>query len=405
MSSKTVRDLKNEIANGPGFNQVLSAFSGSFGEALQKVGRHVDCPFPHRHRHGGGKGDFRLFPDFDRSGNAICSCSAPHKMDIFDLLINDGQSTSSGPNNIYKLVDEYVNGKIEGMKPVPKAPAAPVTQEELYAAENTVSKVKWRKDLLRSVQEGLVPFDHAVAEPARLYFKNRGYHVDIGGDSKFHPNLEYKLGGESFGFHPAICTILRDGSGQPVTIHRIFITEDGHKANLAKPKLMMQSGVKGAIPGTSARVRNTEGRVLHTGEGIELMHCISQCVSGTVSAGVSADMMNKQVVNKDKFDRVVIWSDKDPYDPDTKKGAKGQKCALELAQRLDAEGFEVAIMMIKQEVPSDAVKGVDWEDLIVGNDILSLPFDDRLPALVKLSSSIWIQMHLKGQKQSTAKAA
>jgi phage/plasmid primase-like uncharacterized protein len=60
--------------------EILNALSaGKYSEAIENIGRHVDCPLSH-----GGKNDFRFFYDAEETGKAICTCG---HFDVFQLLM------------------------------------------------------------------------------------------------------------------------------------------------------------------------------------------------------------------------------------------------------------------------------------------------------------------------------
>lgn len=86
--------------------EVLYAIGGaSLAPAIERVGKHVACPFPSHPRKKKGKGDgFRLFKDAARSGGGICATCGAYP-DGFALLM---KVTGMSFGNCLKAVGDFI---------------------------------------------------------------------------------------------------------------------------------------------------------------------------------------------------------------------------------------------------------------------------------------------------------
>lgn len=369
--SKTVDDLV--VQNG-GWLNVIGHMTNSFDQALGKVGKPVDCPFPNRHSAKGGKLDFRFSDDAKHEGRAICTCMQDRGMSAVELLIEDGigRDFTSCMLAIFNALNPSSSSehKRKETAPVVRPASKRMSQE-------TVAK---RKKKLNLIARDLVPLDHPSAAPGREYFRKRGIPINANiRDVRFHPGLEYWVEGEAgqekkvlAGVYPAIVSAFRNRSGVVVNFHRIFITESGDKAPVSKVKKIC-SPMPG-FSGSSITVAKTEGRVLHVTEGVEKGWSIHLATGESVKAAYSCSSLPKLHVDRAEYDAVVIWSDNDPVNPNReRKSGDGQYFAWELARALYQQGFDVTFMM--PDGHSENVKGRDWEDVIVQEGVLDLKGD------------------------------
>ncbi len=380
--SETVADLVK--ANG-GWLNVLNMMTGTFGPALGRIGKPVDCPFPDRHGRGQGRGDFRLSDDPRYEGRAICTCMQASGMSAVELLMEDGIGGGQYTQCMLAIFNALSPETASEHVRKEAAPVARPRTVRLSVEENSK-----RKEKLSLIARDLVDLDHPSAAPARRYFSLRGIPINRNIlDVKFHPGLEYWVDGPNkskvlVGIFPAIVSAFRTANGRVVNLHRIFINQDGTKANVEKVKKICSplSGFKGS----AINIARTEGRTLHVTEGVEKGWAIHLATGGTVKAAYSCGSLPSLHVDRSKFDHVVIWSDADPVNPNrvdsdgnTRPG-DGQFFAWKLARKLFEEGFSVAFMMPDGN-PID-VKGRDWEDVIIQEGVLKLTrFQDRLQAL------------------------
>jgi putative DNA primase/helicase len=135
-----------------------------------------------------------------------------------------------------------------------------------------------------------------------------------------------------------------DPSGELATLHRTYLTRDGHKAAVPAPKKMMAPTVPGATNGGAIRLYAPDETLAVT-EGIETALAV-RCATGLpVWATYSAGGMARLIVPPE-VRLVVICADHDP---------PGLKAARELARRLLTEQRRVKIL-------TPDTPGADWAD-------------------------------------------
>lgn len=361
----TFADVLRAISNGPGHVAVLAHFAGDiFGDALRvhatRRTAHVDCPFPHKHGKSGGKLDFRLKPEFDRDGSAICSCG---RYRIFDLLVECGRF-STRTAAMLAVADHL------GLTSVSREEKERQNQEwakrraEWQArreAANTPEEMEKRARSLQKLWSAAVPISAEQAAPARAYFAKRGVpHVADATAIRFVPSCAYRDDDGKILYFPAIVSAVVTEAGKPISLHRIYITREGDKAPVQKNKRLMPALVDGGMPGCFIPVNTVkESAVLNVCEGVETARAVAKLTTDNTWSCVSAPMLKTVKVPRARFEVVRIWADKD------EKGA-GQDAARALANRLLQEGFAVELMLPKDPIP-EGKKSLDWEDVYVAH--------------------------------------
>ncbi len=389
--SESVEDLVKQ--NG-GWLNVISRLTSTFDDAIKNLGKGVDCPFPGRHRKGGGVGDFRFSDDIRFEGRAICSCMQDRGVAPIDLLMMDGIG-----NGDYVKAMTTVKGELSGDPSHANhvrriAPATTRSTGQLHKDVTDARKAK-----LSRIALGLVPLSHPTASPGREYFRKRG--IEVNGDIrdvKFHPALEYyttEKGDDGvskkvlLGCFPAIVSAFRDKVGRVVNLHKIYVTEKGDKLDIvpAKSVKKIDSPLNG-FKGSSITVARVEGcRTLHVTEGVEKGWAIHLVTGEDVKVAYSCSMLKSLYVDSNQYDQVIIWADRDPDRPERERTAgDGQYFAWELYKRLCVEGgFASVGFMLPGEIPTEGQKGRDWEDIIVDEQILDYKRSHRLFALKSLA--------------------
>ncbi|MCF5455553.1 DUF7146 domain-containing protein, partial [Pseudomonas syringae] len=309
--SKTIENL---VRSAGGWLSVISRMTNTFDSALTKLGKSVDCPFPHRHGSGGGKGDFRFSNDAKyEEGRAICTCMQSHGMGAMQLLLEDG----IGGGNMTKCMLAVFNMlNPDSRRPYVRKETTPVVQPGARISMDQKEVVQ-RKKRLDLIARDLVNLFHPSAAPARKYFAKRGIPLNENiQDVRFHPGLKYWVDGEDgsdkkvlVGVFPTIVSAFRSKEGRVVNFHRIFITEDGDKAPVSEVKKICSPLPK--FRGSSIAIATTEGRVLHVTEGVEQGWAIHLATGESVKAAYSCSSLPTLHVDKAQFDKVVIWSDCD----------------------------------------------------------------------------------------------
>lgn len=366
--SKTVDSLVDQ--NG-GWLNVIGLMTSSFDQALGKVGKLVDCPFPQRHSANGGKLDFRFSDNAKHEGRAICTCMQDRGMSAVELLIEDGIGSdyTSCMLAIFNALNPASSNEHK------RKETAPVVRPA--SKQMDVKQVARRKEKLDLIARDLVPLSHPSAAPGREYFKKRGISTNANiQDVRFHPGLAYWVDGAAgqekkvlVGVYPAIVSAFRNRQGVVVCLHRIFITESGDKAPVSKVKKIC-SPMPG-FKGSSITVAKTKGRTLHVTEGVEKGWSIHLATGESVKVAYSCNSLPDLHVDRAEYDSVVIWSDNDPVNPKReRKSGDGQYFAWKLAKNLYLQGFKVTFMMPNGN--PENVKGRDWEDVIVQEGILDL---------------------------------
>ncbi|HHX6292833.1 DUF7146 domain-containing protein [Pseudomonas nitroreducens] len=375
--SEEVLDLVKQ--NG-GWLNVIPRMTSSFDEALKNHGHLVDCPFPNRHRNGGGKDDFRFSNKAGYEDRAICSCLQDGGRDPISLLILDGVGRDY-TDVMFKVRNALTAGHNHTRKITPVV----VSERRGISPED---EQKRKEKHLRTVR-GLLELTDPAAEPGRLYFQHRGIPLNSNiGDVKFHPALEYyetrTKGGEKvkecIGRFPAIVSAFRSRTGRVVNVHKIYLTPDGHKLDGVSKVKKIDSPLSG-FNGSSIRVANVEGcRTLHVTEGVEKGWSIHLATGESVRVAHACTTLATLHVDRAEFDRVVIWSDNDPYNEARGKHGDGQTYAWKLFVELTRKGFEVALML-PDVIHVPGAKGQDWEDIIVAEKVLDQPLPERFHLL------------------------
>lgn len=345
------------------WESIISSLAPKLDPALQRVGKHVDCPFH------GGKDDFRLFKDVAETGGAICSCGK--WSDGFALLMH--ANNWSFPEVIQEvgrylgLTDQAELQKRR--KPDPKEEARRERERAEKEAERQERDKKLRQSLNRVWQEA-VPLTASEAEPVRLYFARRGLRTkDLPKNLKCHPALGYHHEGKMAGKWPCLVALAQDAKGDPCTLHRIYLTDEGHKAPTPdEPKKLMPYPSDRKLSGGAIRLAEP-GEVLGLAEGIETSFAVMLATGIPVWSTISAGLLsNVEIPKFVKF--VVIYADKD-------RSGGGQKAAIALAKTLREQGIEVGIVVPPMDIPEDK-KSVDWNDALLRYGPKGIPDPEKV---------------------------
>lgn len=271
-----------------------------------------------RDKHGpcpccGGKDRFR-FDDKDGRGTWYCShCGAG---DGFGLLFRVfGWNFTEAARQVDRVIGTVQVG--------------PVTKERSEESKLRVLREVWTAS--RPVTKG---------DPVWRYLNNRLDLDVIPSDLRFHPALLHSDGGK----HPAMLALMRYPSGEAASIHRTYLTHDGHKAAVSEAKKFMA----GKPLQTSSVRLGTAGLSLGIAEGIETALAASRLFMEPVWAATNATLLEAWIPPAG-VKRVFIAGDND-------SSFTGQAAAYVLARRLVREGYEV-------EVRIPGVQDADWADV------------------------------------------
>lgn len=274
-------------------------------------GKHGPCPLCR-----GGRDRFR-FDDKEGRGTWICSqCGAGDGIELVKRHI--GMDFKAAADRIEEVVG-----------PIPKEVAKP--------AQTPRQK---RDAMNRTWLDGL-PI--AAGDPVHLHLEARCGLLDaIPRCLRMAPRLRYQDDEPSW--HPAMLAKVTDAAGLPVNVHRTYLTKDGRKADVPKPKRLMSGELP---PGCAVRLAAHESR-LGIAEGIETAISASKLWDvpcwAALNEGRLAVWMPPPGVTE-----VIVFGDND-------ENHVGQAAAYSLARRLSSKHLAVEVM-----IPDRA--GDDWNDV------------------------------------------
>ncbi len=172
---------------------------------------------------------------------------------------------------------------------------------------------------------------------AEDYLRGRGITIPIPPTVRYHPGLKHTAMGLTFpGLVAAVCDVNRRVTG----IQRIYLTLNGRRAPINKPKMAL-----GALRGSAVRLAPTTDRVWLT-EGVEDGLAVMQMMSEPAWTVLGAGGF-KTVELPDHIRQVILAPDGDDA---------GQAVIQEAARRLGGQGREVRAA----KLPA----GKDWVDVL-----------------------------------------
>lgn len=336
-----------KIAAQGTWDSILWSLAPQLRDALERPGHHVPCPVH------GGKDGYRTFPDVAETGGSVCNTCGIHA-DGFATLM---WATGMGFKETISEVKAYL--RLGTSKPLPARVVKRVEKSDKKEDE------KLRLSLNRVWNES-IQIRERDAEPARLYLARRGISISPPESLRFHPSLPYYDGKERIGDYPAIISMVSGAQGNAVTIHRIYLTQDGNKAQVKAPKKLMMYPSDRKIVGGAIRVSPAarKSSTLLVAEGVETTLAV---IEGTreaefpVWSTVNALLM-ENFVPPEWTTRVIIFGDKDLPTEQHPKG-HGQEAAKKLVQRLWQRGIQASAIIPAGEIPPGE-KSLDWLDIL-----------------------------------------
>ncbi|MCG8613786.1 MAG: toprim domain-containing protein [Pseudomonadales bacterium] len=317
----------------------LSAFSvlaPALDHAINNLGTNVPCPI------NGGTDGFRLFKDAnDTGGGAKQSWRIiPEGIDML-MWVNDW----SFPK-VYDELEAWLGDKAVETGPIYIAKPKPVNEEGLR---------KW----LNRIWKEALPLEDLKAYPARAYFGYRWVKTAAlsSHDVRFHPCLNYKdKKGNLLGKFGAVLTLVRNNEGEPVALHRTFITKGGLKVNLGKAHSAktMTPSVKQRSKGRHIRLFEPQNGYLGISEGLETALAVFQVKEFPVWPGLSNTILQSFVPPKGVH-TVLNFVDKD-------RNKAGENSAEILRTNLMSSGIRVFDLLPPTPILDTDEKGVDWAD-------------------------------------------
>lgn len=305
MQALKPRTADEAVGRWPGILQSLG-LDPSF---LSK--KHGPCPIC------SGKDRYRFD---DKGGRGTWICSHCGSGDGFKLLQGVfGWSFSEAAKQVDRIV-----GTVQ---------AGPIAPERTDASKIRALTQVWEGS--RSVTRG---------DPVWQYLNRRLGLEIVPADLRLHPALRYTdEDGRDLGRFPAMVARIRYPDGAGASIHRTYLTNDGHKAPVPQVKKIMA----GKPLNTGAVRLGAAGMTLGIAEGIETALAAAQRFGVPVWAATNAVLLESWVP-PEGVSRVLIAGDNDA-------SFTGQAAAFSLARRLVRDGMAVEIHLPHQ-------MGRDWAD-------------------------------------------
>lgn len=275
------------------------------------TGKHGACPCC------GGKDRFR-FDDKNGTGSFYCNgCGAGSGIDLV--------------MKVKKLNFAAAAKEIEAV-----LPSAPVQIAKAGERKRFDPKIIW--DAAHPIEK---------RDPVGQYLAARGLPLNTYPTQlRYHPQARYGEKGEEPSHHPAMIAKFVSPDTRSMTIHITYLTQDGHKATVAKVRRWWP----GPIPKGGAIRLSNSAETMGVAEGIETAMSASALFGMPVWAVGSAPNMTHWEPPK-TAKQVVVFADNDT------NGA-GQHAAWGLACRLRMSGMPVDVKWPEDE-------GQDWNDVFV----------------------------------------
>jgi putative DNA primase/helicase len=273
------------------------------------TGKHGPCPVC------GGRDRFR-FDNKQGAGTWICThCGAGQGIKLAMMF--------TGITDFKEIAV-----KIEAV--IGRSPAEPAKSERSEAAHRAAMNQLRRGS--RPIRAG----DHVDRWMQRRGLGALSYPTCL----RSHAGLRHS--GPPVSVHPGMIAMVSSASGKPVMIHRTFLTPDGTKAPVEKPRMFCA----GKVPAGSAVRLATAAKVMGVAEGIETALAATKLFEVPTWAALS-DRGVETFEPPPAVERLVIFGDHDA------NGA-GQRAAYSLASRL----------RIKVEVKIPDIPDTDWNDVL-----------------------------------------
>lgn len=315
---------------------ILAKLAPSISRALEKPGKiHCDCPIH------GGKRDFRVFRDVADTGGGVCTCGT--WPDGFSLLMAiNGWSFREALTEVHRVV----GGDLPSLPP-----RRAVVRKVDTAREDAAIAQR-----LNAIWKGCKLLTDPAADSVWRYLVGRGLQFDpLNTDVRCHPALAYHdEEGKFVGHFPGMVAMVRSATGQPVTLHRTYLTPSGSKAPVEKAKKLCSIPSNRVFSGAAIRLCEP-GTELGIAEGIETALAVTSLTGIPCWSSINAGGMEK-FVPPEGVERVVIYGDKDV-------SGRGEKAAGVLIERLWAEGIQAGIEIPPLPIP-EGCKGLDWADML-----------------------------------------
>lgn len=293
------------------WRQILPAL-GITDEYLS--GRNCPCPMC------GGQDRFRFLDrkGQDADGMWLCNQCQPKPRPAIDLAV----AYSGRPfREAARVIDNILGDRV-----VPLVRREPVQDK---ARDIARARECWRRGVAVSRGDAVDRYLRArradlAAYPSCLRFSAQERYWQDGSASR----------------HPAMLALITDPAGQPVSIHRTYLSADGRKANVR----VQRKAVSPFGPGPTIRLA-LAAPIMGIAEGIETALSASK-LFGVPIWSVISDYGIATFEPPAEVKRLIIFADHDPA---------GMRAASSLATRLP----------IPAEIKAPHLVGTDWNDVLL----------------------------------------
>jgi putative DNA primase/helicase len=328
--------LTNKIIY-PTWETVRAHARGQWHFVLAAVG--IDAKFLHKQHGGcpccGGKDRFR----FDNKGdNGTFFCNNCGSGDGFRLI---QLYRSCQPKESLQLVTDALNCK--EISTIPRqtyVTISPESDQKLIQAKQEQLQKTWNE------AKEITPGDSVHTY---LTVTRKLPLCEIPAVLRIHPGLPYYSEDKKYlGTYPTMLGKVGTVNDELVSLHRTYLTNEGYKAPVPKPKKLMTAIYEGATKGAAIRLY-TASETLILGEGIETSIC------GALSLGLPAwacvTALGLETVRlPGSVQKVIVLVDND-------ESKAGQQAAEKLTIRMIREGRRIKRLMPEQ-------LGKDWLDIL-----------------------------------------
>jgi len=264
----------------------------------------------------GGKDRWR-FTDIDGKGTWYCNnCHGGAGVDL--VMKFTGLAFKEAAQRIERIIG--------------RAPAKPPVPERSDQQKRDALNALWRSG--RPV---------CMDDPVDRWLHHRG--VGMQNYPKcLRVGMRVRHSGPPVSYHPAMLAMVTDASGKPAQIHRTYLTVDGIKAPVEKPRMLCA----GSLPANWAVRLTAPGPVLGVAEGVETALAATKLFDVPTWAALNAGGV-------ERFDppaetqRLIIFGDHD-------QNGVGQRAAYALASRLSGR------LEIEVRIPEKP--DTDWNDVL-----------------------------------------
>jgi putative DNA primase/helicase len=323
------------------WRSILNALAPQLQPALDRVGHHVACPVH------GGKDGYRVFSDVDESGGGVCNTCGIHPDGLATLMWVTGLDFKE----VLRSVSDYLQLGVAH---------SPTVRRTLIRQKRPEDDDEKSRQALNRVWSESIHLMHRDAEPARLYLARRGIAIRQPETLRLHPSLAYYQERKEVGTFPVILAMVQGPEGEAITIHRTYLTMDGHKAPVESPKKLMSFPKQRKLTGGAVQLVES-GEVLALAEGLETALAVMEGMKMPVWCAVNAHLL-ENFIPPVGVRQILVFADKDRPSVQHPRG-HGQEAAKQLVQRLWEIGIQASAIVPAGEIPAGQ-KSLDWLDIL-----------------------------------------